>query len=91
MIYVILILILAVVILAFIIRFYLNENKNQDETINELKKENAALKAQKEKEHEIDQQTVETIEEITTGNNQHDFDAGVGILHDLSGKRKPTK
>lgn len=91
MIYIVLILVVILIFLVVILTFYSKEKKAKDETINELKEENAALKAQKEKEHEIDQQTVEQVASITTGDNQHDFNAGIDLLHELSGKRKTTK
>lgn len=45
-------------------------------------------KKQEQKNEKINNQTIEQIDEITSGDINNDFNAGVDLLHDLAKKRK---
>lgn len=51
-------------------------------------KELKELKRQEKQNAKIDKETQNKIENITTGNMQHDVNAGSNILHDLANKRR---
>ncbi len=52
------------------------------------KKELKALKQQEKENEKIDNETIEQIDEVTSGNFDASFDAGVDVLHQLANKRK---
>lgn len=53
-------------------------------TKRELKKQ----KKQEARNDKIDKETLEQIKDISTGDLQHDFNAGIDQLHNLSQKRR---
>ena len=51
-----------------------------------LNKKQKQMKNEQVRQNEIDKNTVEQIESITTGNMEHDFNSGIDLLHQLSQK-----
>lgn len=54
----------------------------------ELKKEKEKEKKKAEQNAKIEQNTIDQIEQITTGDIEHDIAAGANVLHDLANRRK---
>ena len=73
--------IIAISVLCVVCFFSIKSNIEKSKELKDLKK-------QEKKNAKIDKETQDKIENITTGNIQHDVHAGSNILHDLANKRR---